>query len=135
YVQSTTAGLVLNNDLNKMLASPAYRHAYYGHLLDIIDVSFNADYLTDWALEYGSLVGQNFNPHLNYVQSRAASVASQINAAAPQVAFAISTNGGNPFAVAAPTATLAGSGWVNVRELRVVGGQQPLDVAWNAVTG
>ncbi|MDC0935947.1 lamin tail domain-containing protein [Pirellulales bacterium] len=131
---ATNAGLVANNDLAKLLGSPEYRHFYYGHLLDIIDTSFNADYVTYWADHYGGLVDQNFSANTSYVQARANSVSSQVVSAVPMVGFQISTSG--PLDVGnAPTATLTGQGWIDVRELRLAGSGVPLETTWNTVTG
>ncbi len=130
----TNAGLVANNDLGKLLDSPEYRHFYYGHLLDIIDTSFNANYVTYWADHYGGLVDQNFSANTSYVQARANSVSSQVVSAVPMVGFQISTSG--PLDVGnAPTATLTGQGWIDVRELRLAGSGVPLETTWNTVTG
>jgi Lamin Tail Domain/CotH kinase protein len=133
FSQSTGAGLVLNGDLGKLLASPDYKHAYYGHLQDIINTTANAAYLSQWASNYGLLVGQNFSPDVTYIQNRANSVTSQLAAAVPQVSFAITTNGGDDFSVNALSTTLAGSGWINVREIRLAGDSQPLPITWTAV--
>jgi hypothetical protein len=57
-------------------------------------------------------------------------VRAQINSAIPPIAFAITTNGGADFTVNEPVATLAGDGWVNVREIYIAGQAQLLDVQW-----
>lgn len=133
FSQSTGAGLALNSDLTKLLASPEYKHAYYGHLQDIINTTAKTSYLAPLASNYGLLVGQNFSPDVTYIQNRANSVTSQLATAAPQIPFAITTNGGNNFSVDALSTQLAGSGWINVREIRLAGNSQPLPLTWTAV--
>ena len=82
----------------------------------------------------GSLVDQNYSPHVNYIQQRANFVTSRINTLAPQVPFDITTN--DPLNVAtATTATLEGTGWVNVREIRLNGSPQPMDADWRVGSG
>ncbi len=133
FTGSTTAGLVLNSDLSKLLASPDYQHAYYGHLQDIINTSANAAYLSSWSSHYGGLVGQSYSPDVTFVQNRANSVTSQLAIAAAQIPFAITTNGGADFSIAALSTNLAGNGWINVREIRLAGDSQPLPLVWTAV--
>jgi hypothetical protein len=119
-------------DLDKLISGdPANRRAYYGHLLDIISRSFNSGYMSTWAQHYTSFLGgENLTAHMSYIDQRVASVQSQITAAIPSVGFAITTNGAQPITVGSPFATIAGRGWVNVREIRVAGSSQPLPVTW-----
>jgi hypothetical protein len=87
--------------------------------------------MTPWINHYDSLLpAESFGSFISYIANRSASAASQINAAIAPVSFAITTNGGNNFSVNTPTATLQGTGWVNVRTIRLEGDSQPLPVTW-----
>jgi Lamin Tail Domain/CotH kinase protein len=137
FVLSATSGLVLGSSslpLAKLMTSPTNAHAYYGHLLDIINTTYNSTYLSSFASQFGGLVGQSFSGDVSYINSRRASVLSQLNAVAPAVPFAVTTNGGNPFTVNATSTTLSGSGWIDVREIRLAGGSQPLPLTWTTPT-
>ncbi|MDB6175854.1 MAG: exported protein of unknown function [Chthoniobacteraceae bacterium] len=125
--------LVINPDISAiMAANPANDRLFYGHLLDIINTSFNSAYLSSWVSHYQAFTtsGGNWNEILTYVDARTAFVQTQINAAYPPVAFTITTNGGNDFTAAGPTVTLSGNGWINVRTIRVKGSGLALNVTW-----
>src|SRR5690606_6716193 len=124
--------LVASGDLQKLLGvSAANRHTYYGHVHDIITYTYNTAYMQQWAQEYQSLLpSQNWNSWLTDIGSRSANVLNQINAAIAPIPFAITTNGGVNFTVDESTATLSGNGWVNVRDIYLVGRDQPLDIEW-----
>ena len=67
---------------------------------------------------------------LSYIGQRASFVTSQLASLAPQIPFAISTNSGNDFRVGTPTTTLEGTGWINVRSIRLAGSDESIDVTW-----
>lgn len=130
---NSPAILVGGNLLRVMNSVPGARHAYYGHLHDLCQTVFNSAYMTPWLAHYGSVVGQSFTGNASYIDSRRTSVLAQLPA---NVAFAITTNGGADFSVGTASTTLAGGGWVNVREIRRsdTGAAMPLtwtsDTAW-----
>lgn len=131
FSNAATSAIIAGNDLTKLTSDAANRRAYYGHLRDIIARSFNTSYLSPWASHYtGYLGGENLTAHMTYITDRVASVQSQITASIPSVNFAITTNGGQPMTVNGPFATIAGSGWVDVREIRLLGSGQALPVTW-----
>lgn len=132
--QSPNAPLVIQPDLNKMLAaSPAYDRAYYDHLRDIIDKAFNADYMGPWVNHYKTFATApgDWNTITSYVRARVTYVNSQIRSRYPQVEFNIITNGGEPFEESSGEATLAGKAWVNARSLRLSNGAT-LPVTWTS---
>jgi hypothetical protein len=108
---NANASIVPNPDLTKMIAVPANARAYYCHLLDIIATTYNASYMTRWANHFGRLLpGQNFASHLAFISQRAAVVSNAVNGAvSPNVAFAITSNGGNSFTTTSNTITLTGT--------------------------
>ena len=119
--------LAAGNLLRVINSVPGARHAYYGHLNDLCQTVFNSAYLTPWLAHFGSVVGQTFTGNAGYIDARRASVLSQLPATAT---FTITTNGGADFSVNASTAALAGTGWINVREIRRADTGAALDVTW-----
>jgi hypothetical protein len=93
--------------------------------------------MAPFAANFAALIpSQPWNGWLTDLGSRSANVLSQLmapTAAGPNVPFNITTAG--PLNVgAASTATINGTGWVNVRELRIAGSDRPLDVTWTTNT-
>ena len=119
-------------NLRRVMDLPANTRLYYGHLLDIIDTVFNPDYMREWLSHYGDQVGQNFSPRLSYIRSRSSSIRNRIRSDAPPVTFAITTNGGEPMSTEASSISIAGEGWVDVRTIRLVEHEEPLEVTWTA---
>jgi hypothetical protein len=118
-------------DLQNLLAIPGNGHHYYGHVHDIVSTTFNSTYMTPWINHYDSLLpAESFGGFITYIANRSTSALTQINSAIPQVPFAITTNGGANMQVTTPTVTLQGTGWVNVRDIRVAGQQVDLPLTW-----
>ncbi len=125
--------IVPNADMTKLIAVPANARAYYGHLLDIISTTYNGSYMTRWANHFGRLLpGQNFAGHLQFLIQRANFVTAQVNTAVPNIAFAISNNGGNNFAISNNTVTLTGTAPLGVFFIQVNGIVYP--VTWTSTT-
>ncbi len=117
--------------LANVIELPGNLHAYYGHLHHLIQNTYNFSYMSDWTNHYGSLIGQSFLAELNYIAARGAYVSDQL----PQVvAFDITTNGGQPFTVDTLQVTLDGDAWIDVRDIRLKGSSQPLDITWTTAT-
>jgi hypothetical protein len=124
--------LVGNGDLRKIISVPVYEHMYYGHVYDMIQTTFNAQYMQRWIDHWQSLLpGQRFTSHLNDLVRRSDVLTRQIERAAARVNFDI-TSGDST--VDTNTVTLVGSGWIDVRELRLAGSQAALPVTWTDVT-
>ncbi len=127
-----TRPLVANGDLTKLIRVPERKHMYYGHVQDMIQTTFNEAYMRRWTEYWGSLLpGQRFDTHLSDLVRRSNYLIGQIERAAPRVDFGVNTE---DFASATQLATIAGNGWVNVRELRLEGSTTPLPVTWTATT-
>ena len=131
FATNSPAILVGGNLLRVMNTVPGARHAYYGHLHDICQTVYNSTYMTPWLSHYGSVVGQNYTGNVNYIEARRASILSQLPATVP---FAITTNGGANFTVNTASTTLAGNGWINVREIRRSDTNAALDLTWTSDT-
>ncbi len=133
FNRSTTAALHGGSNLGRVMDLPAYERLLYGHMLHMIDTSFNAAYFTDWSNHYASLLGTNFSSHPTYVTNRGNHVVNAIHADFPAVPYAITSP--NPLAVASAQATVEGTGWVDVREIRLAGSTIPLEVRWRTAAG
>ena len=130
YGLPVNAPLWGESNFTRVITTPGGLHLYYGHLKDLIDTTFNTTYLGYWASHYGSMVGQNWGNALNYIAQRSAFVRGQLP---PQVPFRITTNGGNDFSTADASVTIAGDGWIDVKQIFIEGRSQPLDLVWSDV--
>jgi hypothetical protein len=126
--------IVPNGDLIKLLTVPAFARAYYGHVQDIIATTYNGTYLGYWAAHFGRLLpAQPFSSHLAFIVQRVNVVNGQVNSAVPNVAFSITTSGGNNFGTTNDTITLTGNAPLAVREIEINGVRYP--VIWVSNTG
>ena len=96
-----------------------------GHALDIINTTFNRTYLDPWIDHYGSVARQNFSSVKSYITSRSNVVLSQLP---DQIPFEIITNDGTDFSVDETFVVLQGKGWIDVREIFLVGNDEPLQM-------
>ncbi|HUT10946.1 MAG TPA: lamin tail domain-containing protein, partial [Thermoguttaceae bacterium] len=115
--------------LDEIRNIPQNQRLFWGHMLDLVDRAFNQQYMTYWIPHYNAR-GAGINYTASTIGARANSAISQARSAIPQVAFHVTTNGGNAFSVNDIGATLRGDGWIDVREIRLAGSQEPLDVTW-----
>ncbi len=130
---SATRPIVPNNDTAKLMAVPAWARAYYGHLLDIMATTYNGNYLARWAEHFGRLLpAQDFSGHLAFLVERANFVSNQVKAAVPNVAFSITSNGGNDFGTTNGTISLTGTAPMQVKYIEVSGVRYP--VTWTSTT-
>jgi hypothetical protein len=74
---------------------------------------------------------QPFDRHLTDLVRRSNFLTTQIERAAPRVDFAVTSA---PTTVDTPTVTVTGTGWINVRQLRLAGSTAPLEVRWTDET-
>lgn len=125
---ATNAGLIGTGRHARLVRIPANLRNYYGHMLDLIETTFNADYMSRWTQHYGELGGQNFANRLNYIQRRSEFAAARIQRDVPPIDFTLTTTG--PLRVESSTATVEGKGWVNVRSIRLAGQSDPLPIRW-----
>ncbi|MEZ5302091.1 MAG: lamin tail domain-containing protein [Verrucomicrobiales bacterium] len=131
-----TDGVTRNADLARMVQDPHLAHLYYGHLHDIMAKSYNTAYMQAWCDHYQSFTtgGQNFQQIADFIALRAAHVQTLCTQAAPPTAFGITSNGGADFDHGESQVTLTGSGWVDVREIRLASTGQSLPLDWTAIT-
>ncbi len=132
---NSSASLTSGQDLGKFLADPSNKRLYYGHLLDILNRSFNDAFLTRWATHYNRFgTADNLTAALPYLRARANYARNVVNgtggqtAAVPVVPFARTSAA--TMNVATPFATIPGSGWIDVDFIRLAGSPEPLPVTW-----
>lgn len=121
--------VVARAELRRLLAVTAWRRAFYGHLHDVLEVAYNADWLAHWRDHLGALLpGQDFAGHYAFMIERMAYVRDgapdSVANAIPVVPFAISTVG----PIAGPEVELEGTAWIDVRS--IVGPDGPLGLTW-----
>lgn len=117
-----------NRTVTELIGRPVNLRLYYGHMRDMIRTFFNAAYMTAWTTHYGTMAGEGYGNYATYIAQRGSYVLQQLNSVAPNVPFNITTPGGQQ--VDNVTATVAGDGWIDVREIRLDGEAAPLDVTW-----
>lgn len=139
YGGSPQSSIVKSGDLMKLIATPDRSRLFYGHLYDIVSSSYNGAYMAYWCDLLGKLLpGQDFAGYLQFIAARAdwamSSAPDSVLKAIPKVAFQITTNGGAPVAVAAPSVTLNGVGWVDVDEVRRAAPPEAVALTWLSQT-
>jgi hypothetical protein len=128
-----TMPVVGNGDLARLLQDPGYERAFYGHLADILDRAYNADYLQPWCDQLGDLLpSQDFAGHCRFVAERSDwlmyGAPDAVMTRFPRAEFRITTGGGADFEVAQPAVVLEGVGWVDVLEIAV--NAAPAAITW-----
>lgn len=124
-----TASIFANSECNKLASVPTRRRIYFGILHDIVTTTWNSAYMSDFTTHLASLdPSQNWAGKLSSFDQRRNYVLTQINNSIAPTNFSLTTS--SPLTVASSTATISGEGWVNVREIRLTGGADPLGVEW-----
>ncbi|MDG2124123.1 MAG: lamin tail domain-containing protein [Verrucomicrobiales bacterium] len=123
---STSSSLTPDrNNVRNLFTIPAFQRQFDAHVLDLVQTTFNADYVTPWAAHLGFLASSSFSSQASYVRSRANFALSRLPAEIP---FRITTNSGNPFSVASTSTTLQGEAWIDVHTITING--NPADLTW-----
>ena len=115
-----------------IVALPQNRRLFCKHLQNLCQTGFRNDYLDPFITALSNTAqkpGYAFN-FKQWVANRRAYVFGQITAQHPAVSFVITTNGGANFAVNQSSATLAGSGWIDVDAIRLDATGELLPVTW-----
>ena len=128
------SSLVQNSDLSKLVSLAENKHFYYGHIQDIVATSFNNDYMDQWVDHYDTfLTRHSLQSFKNYIGTRSQHALDTINAEVPAIEFAVTTNDGQDLTTDQTQIVLDGTGWIDVREIRIAGGTTSLDVSWPAI--
>lgn len=86
-----------SGNLRRVIDIPANQRLYYGHVRDLLETTFNVDYLRPWLEHYGRVAGQSFPAQASYMQQRADSARGQLDRTVPERPFEITTQGGQDF--------------------------------------
>jgi hypothetical protein len=112
----------------RMINLPTNRRVFQQHLWDIIQTTYNEEYLTPWVKHLATRSQQdNTQAILDYIRARRTFVLARLLAKLP---FEITTAGKDNLVVDTPHVTLEGNGWIDVREIRSAGQRSPLPVRW-----
>ena len=120
-------------NITKVIQRPQNLRLFYGHMQDMINTTWNINYMQPWMSHYGAKAGQSnaFLANLSKITQRNNHVLRLMPA---QIPFAATSS--DPLHVgSAQTATVEGTAWFNVREIRLAGGETPLDVTWKPSHG
>lgn len=118
------------NNLGRLISgSQSVRRRYLGHIRNLCETVFRADYLSPWLTRYGTVVGQTYSTTASYVTSRRAYAKTQYPTA---TAFAVTTNNGADFTTEESSVSLEGNAWIDVREIQIKGA--PLPLSWPTLT-
>ncbi len=126
FKRSPTQPLYVAKNLQKIIEMPPYKRLLFGHFQDIIETTYNTDYMAQWTEHFGELARKDYSSKLKYIGDRVVYVTSQLPAS-----FDFSLSDTGPVDVGEQSAaTVGGRAWVDVREIRLAGTDRPLDVSW-----
>jgi hypothetical protein len=116
-------------NLTKLIERPVNFRLFLGHLHDLITTTWNRAYMLPWMQNFGPKAGQNLSTNINLIEARGNFVLSQLPF---QLPYNVTTRSGLNVG-ASSMATVEGLAWINVREIRLAGSDQTLDVTWKTV--
>ena len=120
-----------NKNIRKVIERPVNQRIFLGHMLSMINSVFNVDYMSPWLDHYGDMLGVGYAGNRNYIRQRGEFVLSRLPEQKP---FAITSNGGETFTTTRTSFGLEGSGWIDIREIRLQGNDtEPLAVRWTGI--
>ncbi|MCP4192425.1 MAG: hypothetical protein GY768_17565 [Planctomycetaceae bacterium] len=120
------------SNLARVIKLPHNKRLFYKHLLDLVQTTYNTEYLTAWAQHYEEMtqhkdVGDFF---VDYVKDRSEFVLSRLDRDAPRIPFAITADPNGPLQVNDLVVALEGTGWIDVHAIRLKGSEEIAEVAW-----
>ncbi len=134
FVQSATSRLPGGGLFGSKVANrPPFRRILTRQALEIIDTTFNPEYMRRWIDHYGAFEGRDYGPILSYIAERG----DFIKRSAPEVLeFSINTNDGEDFVIVnVDSFDLEGVGWVDIDTIARQGpAGEPLNVVWTTDT-
>ncbi len=130
FSRSATDVIVGNQNLGKIINLPSNLRVLYAQMLDIMDTTYNTNYLAYWLAHYAPLSGTIYN-RLSYIQQRSDYVKSVIAGAGGNTPFSVSAT--NLSVTGSNVVTLSGSAPVRVKTITVNGVAWP--VTWSSLTG
>jgi hypothetical protein len=125
--------ITANPEAAKIVAIPKYARIYYGHLQDIVETTYNRTYMQQWTDHFAELLPrQRWSSHLTYINSRSNNLLSQISSRARAIDFATTSDPGQ--STDSTSVTLRGTGWINIRKIRLAGSDGELNIDWTDET-
>src|SRR6185436_20000965 len=126
-----TAALVVDQNLSRVINLPANLRTFYGHILDIINTSYNTSYMTYWVSHYRNFApGQDYSAVISYIQTRASFAITTINNAGGNAAFAVTST--NFVTTSNNLVTLTGTAPVQIKTIKINGVEYP--VTWTSIS-
>ena len=134
---STSRNIFQNRELQKLTADPSRKRAYLAHLHEICTTVYNQTWMAPWVAHFDALVpGANvFADDLNYIHARSTYILGQVNTQVPSTPFGITTNGGEDHSTSTNPVNLTGNAWLDVKEIRLAGSTEPLQLTWATTSG
>ena len=132
FTRGASGALVGDQNLGRLVSTvPANLRCMYAHMLDIIGICFNTNYMAYWTDHYDNFApGQSYAVHLANIGARVPFVISTINSAGGNAPFNVS--GTNLITTSSNLITLSGTAPVQVKTIRVNGVEY--DVIWTSVS-
>jgi hypothetical protein len=138
FSRAATDVLVGNQNLAKVVNLPGNLRRLYAHMLDIINTSFNANYMTYWCAHYAS-----FAPGQNYSGTGTSGPGNSLGAITARAPFVLSTingaGGNTPFNVAVTNIStgnnlvaITGTAPVQVKTIEINGNEYP--ITWTTIS-
>jgi hypothetical protein len=125
--------ITANPECAKIVRVDKFARIYYGHLQDIVTKTYNRNYMEQWTSHFDDLLPrQRWSSHLSYINSRSSNVLRQVDQRADDVEFGIAGDGN--YTTEGSVVDIEGTGWVNVRKIRLAGTGEELAVEWTDVT-
>ena len=129
---ASTAPLVGDQNLSKIINLPGNLRRLYAHIQDDIATTFNATYMAPWISHYDSFPGQDWSGDLDYITQRGSYALGVISSEGGNTPFGV--NGGNPVSVTNNNlVTLSGTAPVALTTIRINGVLYP--VTWSSIYG
>lgn len=130
-----SSSLTAGGDVAKFVNNPVWKRLFYGHLLDLLNRSFNTSYMNTWATHYSRFGTDDMTAQVSaFLSPRAAFASNVINGTGGQTApipfVTFARTSASPITVSTPFTTVTGDGWINIASIRLQGSAQPLAVTW-----
>src|SRR6185503_8466960 len=107
FTRGTSGALVGDQNLAKVVNIPANLRCMYAHMLDIINVSFNTNYMAYWTDHYDNFSQQNYSGSLATIGGRVPFVRTTISGQGGNSSFAL--NGSSTITTNSSLVTLSGT--------------------------
>jgi hypothetical protein len=131
FTRSATSSLTGDQNLGRLMTRPGVSRLLLGHVQDIVQTTYNREYMDYWISHYGALAGQNMGSISSYIAQRRSFALSRVPR---EVEFEIVTNDGNDFETEDGTVRIDGNAWVNALTVLVLAADEPLEVSWPGTT-